>query len=695
MANDFTWSTASPSDHGLDPQKLDALWQEIATRHSKTFLVVRHDHIVYERYADDWPADKPHHTASLAKAIVGGLSLMLAIDDGLICTDDFAHHYIPQWRDDPLKAKITIRHLATHTSGIEDAELSEADRANNPDAASDHMEMTGWKGDFWRQEPDPFTIARDHAPVLTEPGTQYAYSNPGIALLTYVVTAAIKDAPVNDIRTLLKTRIFDPLGIQDSEWTIGYNKTFTVDGLPHIAGWGGGGFTARATARIGRLLLHDGQWQGVQLIGPAALRASLAYAGMPVPDRSDGEPWPGAGLSFWLNFDGVWPAVPKDAFGGAGAGNQHLIVVPSLDLIIVRNGASLDPDTKFAWKGFIEHVLNPLMKAFELQPPYPYSPVIKDIQWAPIPQIARLAMGGRTRDGSDNWPMTWADDGHLYTAYGDGFGFEPGTEKKLGMGLAVVTGGPDDFTGLNIRSDAENESYGGKGEKSSGLLMIDHVLYMWVRNANRDGEQSRLGWSVDHGKSWTWSDWVFAELGHPAFINFGQHYAGARDDYVYIVSHDDPSAYVQADHFVLLRVPKEQLRERTAYEFFTGLDDGGDPLWSTNIADRAPVFTHKGQARRSSISYNAPLGRYFWWQQMTVDKNSSDTRFSGGFALFDAPEPWGPWTTVYYTDNWDIGPGDLACIPTKWINADGQTFHLVVASNDHFAVRKATLTIGE
>jgi CubicO group peptidase (beta-lactamase class C family) len=46
--------------------------------------------------------------------------------------DDPACKYIPAWRDDPLKRRITIRHLATHSSGIEDAELSQLDRAKAP-----------------------------------------------------------------------------------------------------------------------------------------------------------------------------------------------------------------------------------------------------------------------------------------------------------------------------------------------------------------------------------------------------------------------------------------------------------------------------------------------------------------------------------------------------------------------------------
>jgi hypothetical protein len=72
---------------------------------------------------------------------------------------------------------------------------------------------------------------------------------------------------------------------------------------------------------------------------------------------------------------------------------------------------------------------------------------------------------------------------------------------------------------------------------------------------------------------------------------------------------------------------------------------------------------------------------------------------SGGkdqFSIYDAAEPWGPWTTVYYEDSgysffgvW----GESQHIPSKWISPDGESFYLVFSGDDSFAVREATLTI--
>jgi CubicO group peptidase (beta-lactamase class C family) len=66
----------------------------------------------------------------------------------------------------------------------------------------DHTNEPGWHGEFWKRNPvpqDPFTIARDEAPIRTEPGTRYQYSNPGIAVLGYCVTRAIQKGPDKDI----------------------------------------------------------------------------------------------------------------------------------------------------------------------------------------------------------------------------------------------------------------------------------------------------------------------------------------------------------------------------------------------------------------------------------------------------------------------------------------------------------------
>ena len=109
------------------------------------------------------------------------------------------------------------------------------------------------------------------------------------------------------------------------------------------------------------------------------------------------------------------------------------------------------------------------------------------------------------------------------------------------------------------------------------------------------------------------------------------------------------------------------------------------PEWTADVQQRGAVFEHPGHCYRSSVSYNAALRRYLWCQTGLGE----DTRHAGGFAIYDAPEPWGPWTTVFYTAQWDVGPGETSCLPTKWMSSDGRTVHLVFSGDDCFSVRRA------
>lgn len=327
------------------------------------------------------------------------------------------------------------------------------------------------------------------------------------------------------------------------------------------------------------------------------------------------------------------------------------------------------------------------------KPPYPQSPAIEEIEWAPKSAIIYRAKG-KGRDGSDNWPLTWADDDSLYTAYGDGYGFDPKVPEKLGLGFARVVDGPENFMGENIRSNGENKGSGRSGKKGSGILMVDGVLYIWLFHADNKGGQCQLAWSQDRAKTWTFCDWKFQEFGLCTFINYGRDYSGARDNYIYTVTHDGSMADGPADRMILMRVPKNSIRDRGAYEFFGKLDSNGNPLWYYDIQEREAVFQHKDSCLRSGITYNAALKRYLWWQHIpnkSGHKDRGDTRFSGGFGIYDSPEPWGPWTTAYFTEKWDVGPGERAEFPTKWMSEDGKMCYLVFSGNDNFAVRKAIL----
>ena len=114
-------------------------------------------------------------------------------------------------------------------------------------------------------------------------------------------------------------------------------------------------------------------------------------------------------------------------------------------------------------------------------------------------------------------------------------------------------------------------------------------------------------------------------------------------NFVYVYLPDGNTAYDPAYRLVLARVPKDRIRERDAYEFFMRVESNGDVIWSHNIVYRGAVFSNRGAVCRSHVTYSPALKRYL----LTMIGPGNDTRFAGGFGVYYAPEPWGPWTTHF------------------------------------------------
>jgi hypothetical protein len=525
--------------------------------------------------------------------------------------------------------------------------------------------------------------------LLFEPGAKWSYSDGGPNWLAECVTLAYN----RDLNELMFDRVFGPIGVKPADlvWRNNSYRPDEINGVKRREFGSGISANVDAMARIGYLYLRRGRWQGEQIIPswfvdavrivPKEIRGLPVVRGETYFNASDHY-----GLLWWNNADGTMANVPRDAYWSWGLYDSLIVVIPSLDVVAARAGKSLNEAGNSDYKS-IESFIEPIALSVKDKSgrgvlPYPPSPVIKGIEWAPPQTIIRKAKG------SDNWPITWADDDNLYTAYGDGWGFSPGTGKKLSLGIAKVVGSPPDFKGENIpTATGEKVGEGAKGPKASGMLCVDGLLYMLVRNVGN----SQIAWSGDHGKTWTWCDWKFTEgFGCPTFLNFGRNYAGAWDDFAYVYSNDSDSAYEPADRFVLARVPKDRIRRREGYEFFKSLHASGQPIWTRYIRDRGAVFVNPGRCYRSGISYNPALRRYLWCQTLY---GSDDMRFKGGLGIFDAPQLWGPWTTAFYAENWDIAPGETSCFPTKWMSPDGKACYLASSGEDCFSVRGATLLL--
>ena len=115
----------------------------------------------------------------------------LVVDDGKLRLDDTVSTYFPEWKDQPRKRDITIRHLLSHTSGL----------AASPDAANIYAVDDSVK----------LALA---ATAEVDPGMRFAYDNNVVNLLP----ALIERASGTDMVSLLNERVFAPLGITDVYW---------------------------------------------------------------------------------------------------------------------------------------------------------------------------------------------------------------------------------------------------------------------------------------------------------------------------------------------------------------------------------------------------------------------------------------------------------------------------------------------
>lgn len=319
-----------------------------------------------------------------------------------------------------------------------------------------------------------------------------------------------------------------------------------------------------------------------------------------------------------------------------------------------------------------------------LQAPYPDSPLASKINfnWSTLTRLA---------PGSDNWTITWADDGHQYTTWGDGGGFG-GTNRdgRVSLGYARVEGPKDNFTGVNVWGGIDAENPAQFTGKSYGIISIDGVLYTWrCGHASEETayEFQELYRSTNRAATWEFTGVRFdqdsfpgADRGFfcPTFLQFGQDYQGARDNYVYIYAPEIKTnqwAVHKPGEITLMRVPKESLDQISQYQYFSGLSANGNPTWSADVTQRAPAFQDVANGvMRTSVNYNAGLGFYFLITEHTA-------RSGGNIGIYEAPEPWGPWHTVLFQTG--FGAPHIQSntfywnFSSKWFSEDGLQFVLI------------------
>ena len=349
-------------------------------------------------------------------------------------------------------------------------------------------------------------------------------------------------------------------------------------------------------------------------------------------------------------------------------------------------------------------------------PSYPESTLITGVTLSPF----RIHKG----DG-DMWPLTWAADGNLYGGAGDNL-YGPSNFWRIESspeGPNVFIQHPCPVPLEKIRR-VHHEGVG-PSIKPAGVLSVDGTLYFAVEamhygnNPAFHRQENIQGWiltSRDFGLSWdteaTPHDFFTRRLSSIHFLQFGQDYAGARDEYVYAyfpAADDGNSDWENGDFLLLGRVPRGRICERGAWEFIVDLPADAPPHWSADDRHAVPVFRYPLMTGEDHVAYNAGLGRYILGNYSFTAPDGTprpyhqgyhlpgvETRWPSQLTLFEAPEPWGPWSLFYRDDNWGTYGDYQPNFPTKWMSEDGAVMHMVSSGTQddyNFTVQQLMLEI--
>lgn len=303
---------------GLDWDRLrSAASYSASFTSSSAFLVIRNGWI-----AGEWGAATPRAVASVSKSLTG-LVAVKAFDLAVAGTfpltlnpTEPVHHLLPpSWgAADPSRHAIRVEHLMTMTSGL---------LADDTPAQADYLNLVL------------------HQPVDVPPDTEWSYASLPVDLLG----VALQTTTGRSVQQLFNTHIAQPIGISPLAWSSFDRYTRASSGAV---------ISPRDLARVGYLMMMRGSWaagagpsQVISRAGIGLLRRGPPCAQPAVFVATPGSPFlvPATSPEFyghlwWTNLrgQGLGPTVPSDAVFARGLRENLLVVVPSLDLVVVRLG---------------------------------------------------------------------------------------------------------------------------------------------------------------------------------------------------------------------------------------------------------------------------------------------------------------------------------------------------------------------
>jgi CubicO group peptidase (beta-lactamase class C family) len=283
------------------------------------FLIIQDDRLLYEGYFNGYARDSIQTSLSMAKSITS-LLVGIALDEGRVgSVEDSVRRYVPEL--DAEFDSVTLRHLLRMTSGIE---------RRVPKFLGIDLP---WSDDARIYYTDDLREVALGARLAEPPGTRYRYNNYNPPLLGLVLERSTGLPAAR----YLEEKLWLPLGME-------YSASWTVDSERNAFARMESGVNARAIdfAKLGRLVLRGGDWDGRRIVSQAWLEASTRPPQDGVPLQDDGIPERFARAGgfygyFWWGFER--PGGPPDSMA-VGRHGQVLYISPAKRAILLRHGRS-------------------------------------------------------------------------------------------------------------------------------------------------------------------------------------------------------------------------------------------------------------------------------------------------------------------------------------------------------------------
>ena len=305
----------APLAEGVDAAKVaqavDAAF-EPAEGMTAAFVVTHKGRIIGERYGDGIDLHTPLESWSMGKSLTATLMGVL-IQQGVY--DLWQPAPVPEWQTegDP-RQQIRIADILRMSSGVRFRGVADPD-LDPALGYPDHLYVyTGTVNSF------EWAATR---PQQWPPNTIGRYRNSDPVLTNYLVRLGVEGRG-DDYLSFPQRELFDRIGIRGMVLETDPYGNYLLQGYELAP--------ARDWARLGNLYLQDGVSNGERILpeGYAEFVSTIAPAW-----EADGRPIYGG--FFWINTTGTFP-VPREAYYMSGAGGQTTLIVPSHELVVVRQG---------------------------------------------------------------------------------------------------------------------------------------------------------------------------------------------------------------------------------------------------------------------------------------------------------------------------------------------------------------------